>query len=71
MRSIIVFLDTQSWRRSTTIAELDDDDIAEIKSAMEHIISHFGEPLEAASINLAGIQDELEEVVEYARKYLN
>lgn len=51
------------------IAKLDDD-IAEIKSAMEHIISHFREPLEAASINLAGIQDELE-VVEYARKYVS
>ena len=54
------------------IAKLDEnDDIAEIKSAMEHIISHFREPLEAASINLAGIQDELEEVVEYARKYVS
>ena len=61
LRSILVFLDTQSWVCA-------DDN--EIKAAVEFIISHFREPLEAAHINLASIQDELEEIVDYARCYL-
>ena len=62
LRSILVFLDTvQSWVCA-------DDN--EIKAAVEFIISHFREPLEAAHIKLASIQDELEEIVDYARYYL-
>ena len=61
LRSILVFLDTQSWVCA-------DDN--EIKAAVEFIISHFGEPLEAAHINLASIQDELEEIVDYICKVL-
>ena len=37
---------------------------------MEYITSHFREPLEAKGVVLAGIQDEIEEIVQYARKYL-
>lgn len=44
----------------------DDNDMAEIKSAVEHLSSHFREPLEA-EVNLACIQNEIED---YARSYL-
>ena len=38
---------------------------------MEILISKFREPLQAKGATLAGIQGELEEVVEYGRKYLS
>ena len=70
MRSILVFLDTQSWvpRNEGSVSE---DDLTEIYAAVEYITSHFREPLEAAGVTLASIQDELQEIVDYARKYLN
>ena len=71
LRSVLAFLDTQSWchpPRST--ADTEEDDMAEIKQAVEYISTHFREPLEAASVNLASIQDKIEEVVDYARNYL-
>ena len=45
------------------------DDMEEIRLAVDCISSHFREPLEAKCVNLANIQDELEEIVTYARKY--
>ncbi len=33
--------------------------------------SHFREPLDVVCANLASIQDEVEEVIDYARKYLS
>ena len=41
LRAILVFLDTCSW------ASRADDDMAEIRAAVEHIITVFREPLEA------------------------
>ena len=69
LRSILVFLDTQSW----VLPEGDDSDtiFSEIFSALEYIASHFREPLEAVGADLALIYDELEECVGYARKYLS
>ncbi len=37
---------------------------------MEHIISLFRAPLEAKGMCVASVQDELEDVVDFARKYL-
>ncbi len=65
LRSILVF---QSWCKS---GDSEDDDLDEINDAVEYITSHFREPLEAVGMNLSSIQDEIEEVVDYARKYLN
>jgi hypothetical protein len=44
--------------------------MASIKSAVEYLSTHFREPLEAAGVSLASIQDEIEEAVDYARNYL-
>ena len=75
LRAIIVFLDTQSWRPRSRSEDSDsddeEDDLSEIKEAVECITSHFKEPLEAKGVTLANIQDEVEEVVPYARKYLS
>ena len=68
LRSALAFLDTQSWCCSQ--ADTDEDDMASIKSAVEYLSSHFREPLEAAGVSLASIQDEIEEAVDYARNYL-
>ena len=48
-----------------------DNNCSEIIDAVEYISSHFRQPLEAVSANLATVQDELEEVVDYARKFLS
>lgn len=73
LRAILVFLDTQGWRLSPSDSEDEegDGDLAEIKEAVEYITSHFREPLEAESVDLPNIQDEIEEIVLYARKYLS
>ena len=66
LRSIIT--DTQSWAQNVNA---DTDDIADILSAVECITTHFREPLLAVGTNLATIRDEVEEIVEYARRYLS
>ncbi len=62
-RSILVVLDTQSWRCSSGRETEEDDDLKEIREAVEFITSHFREPLEAKGVSLASIQDEIEEIV--------
>ena len=49
----------------------DDDGLTEITSALDNIISVFREPLQAKGCNFSSIVDEIEEIIEYARKYLN
>ena len=74
LRAILVVLDTHSWACQTGgVLEEDeiDDDTAEVKEAVEYITAHFREPLETTGVSLATIQDEAEEVVHYARKYLS
>ena len=44
--------------------------MAEIKAAVEHIITVFRAPLESRGVCIATIQDEVDEAVEYARRYL-
>ena len=79
MRSILVFLETQNWQKSFRQSKdsnddhdgmLDLDDFAEVRAAVEYIISIFRIPLEAKGKCVALIQDEVEDVVSYARKYL-
>ena len=41
------------------------------KNAAEHIITHFRISLESKAVALAAIQDEIEEIVDYAHKYLD
>ena len=70
--AILVLLDTQSWQSSPAGEHSDteeEDDLIEIREAVEYITSHFREPLEAKGVDLANIQDELEQII--ARKYLS
>ena len=75
LRAILVLLNTQSWHllhsddHSDTKKE--ENDQAEIEEAAEYATSHFRKPLEAKDVTLASFQVEIEEIVPYARKYLN
>ena len=83
LRSLLAFLETQNWAvRSTVhgtdtdVNEMDDltdvdSSLVEVKRAAEHIITHFRVPLESKGVLLATIQDEVEEIVHYGRKYLD
>ena len=65
LRSAISFLDTQTWCRAK------EDVIDEVKVALEYIISNFRLPLEVKHVQLAGIHDKVEEIVHYAKQYMN
>lgn len=69
MRSILLFLDTQSWQDSEG-SSADDDHLSEIKSALISITDVFRAPLEAKGADLTSILDEIEDIVDYARTYL-
>ena len=79
LRSILLFIDTQGWqvkssRTDTGMSDSDDggeDNLDGIKSAMENITSAFRVPLEAKGVNLSSLHDEIEEVVDHARRYLS
>ena len=72
LRAIIVFLDTKGWSVQTTARDGDtEDDLTNLKEAVEYITLHFREPLEAKGVDLSNMQDEVEEIVLYARRYLN
>ena len=70
LRAVLAFIDTQNWNALPN-EENHDVGLVEVREAVELISSEFREPLEAKQVDLAGIQDEVEEVVLYARKYLN
>ena len=77
LRSMIVFLDTRSWAvRSVSNTEEEEelgysDDKAHIKDAVENILITFREPLEAKGMSVFSMQDELEEIVDFYRQYLD
>ena len=72
LRSIIIFLDTRSWAKRSSHSEDDElDDRTYIKEAMEYILTIFREPLEAKGMSIFSLQDELEEVVDFYRQYLD
>jgi hypothetical protein len=80
LRAILVFLDTQTWRymipanqesesqQSDSETTPEDKALSEVLAAVELIATMFKEPLQASGVNLFGLQDEMEEVVEYARQ---
>ena len=49
LRSILLFIDTQGWqvKLSSTNTGMSEDNLDEVKSAMENTISAFRVPLEA------------------------
>ena len=79
LHSILLFIDTQGWQvksSSTNTGMSDSDGVEEdnldgIKSALESITSTFRAPLEAKEVNLSSLHDEIEEVVDHARRYLS
>ena len=75
LRSILVFLDTHSWAApavgSSSKTGKEMTDMAEIREAVEHVISVYREPLEAKGACLSSLDDELEEAVQFCRRYLN
>ena len=68
LRSILVFLDIQSWFGSL---DKEKDGFNEVIEAVEHIIIHFREPLESKGGDMSSIHDEVEEAVQYARKFFS
>ena len=65
------FRDTRSWntpRISINSADVWSDGKAEIREAMEYIVTIFREPLEAKDTWIFSLQDEIDEIVD--RKYL-
>ena len=74
LRAILAFVDTQNWHASVSPSEVEGEDdarLSEVREAVELITSEFKEPLEAKAVDLASIQDEVEEIVLYARKFLS
>ena len=78
LRSLLVFLETETyakWSRAPNSDEDDDIDedcsLVEVREAVEKIAAHFRIPLEAKGVSLVTLQDEVEEIVEYARTYLD
>lgn len=78
LRSILVFLDTQNWQcheaetdDSSGSGSEDDACLAEIQTAVSTITEFFQASLEAKGIELCSIQDEVDDAVLFARKYLN
>ena len=70
LRALLAFLETQSWQKKDT-GDDGEEDMADIRASVQCLISTFRIPLESRGVCIATIQDELEEAVEYARKYLS
>ena len=73
LRAILLFLETQSWLQRNDPSNDDpdgDDGLANIRAASDLIITAFRAPLESKGVALETIQEELEEAVGYARRYL-
>ena len=80
LRAILVFLDTQTWRPLSAVSgesdsesesSANDKSLAEVTVAVDLIATTFREPLEAVGVNLLTLQDQITEVVVYARNYLS
>ena len=68
LRSILVFLDTQNQFDSL---DKEKDGFTEFIEAMEYIIEHFRELLEAKVCDMSSILDEVKDAVQYARKFFS
>ena len=73
LHSIVVFVHTCSWvvGSSSDTSEEMADDMANIRAAVEHIITVFRKPLQAKGACLSLLNDELEEAVQFCRRYLD
>ena len=71
LRSLLVFIETKGWSCRETDDEDEDKCMAEVKDAVEHITSVFRSPLEAKGVAIESVLDEVEETVDYARRYLS
>ena len=69
LRALFAFLVTQNWQERHTGND-SEEDLADIRVAVECLISTFRAPLESRGVCMATIQDELQDAIEYARKYL-
>ena len=65
LKAFLVFIVTQNWQKKES------EDMVEMKSAVETINSQFSKPLEIKGFSLTMVYDELDDVVGYARKFLN
>jgi len=77
LRSVLLFLNTQSWQsKEPEPEELEnsasgiDDRLIEVKAAFVSITDIFRAPLQAKGVDLTAILDEIEDIIEYARTYL-
>ena len=71
LRSLLVFVETQSWMKRSSSEEDGDVSMIEVKRALEHIFGAFHQPLKSQKINLLTLQYEIEDAVDYARMYLS
>ena len=73
LRALLVFLEIQSWMKRNVSGDEGDRDpaLAELKAAIELILSQFRDPLEGTGVNVSSLQDEIEDAVGYARQYLS
>ena len=64
LRSLLVFVETQSWMKRSSSEEDGDVSMLEVKRALEHIFGAFQQPLKSQKINLLTLQDEIEDAVD-------
>ena len=71
MRSILLFLDTQSWKDTSDDESTGSDSrLSEIKYFWVSISETFRSPLETKGVVLISSLDEMEDIVDYARTCL-
>ena len=69
LRTILVFIDTENWQQKDLLGS--DDGLSDIRTAVDKVLSMFLPPLEAKGMCAAVIQNEVENIVEHARRYLS
>jgi len=69
LQSIIAFIDTKNWIYK-------DDGVGgdftmfNVRESVDSLVTKFRDPLEAKGASLSSVQDEVEEIIEYSRKFL-
>ena len=80
LRSILVFLDTHSWTIPATATNDRDerideatfnDDKKEIREAVQYVAAILWKPLEAQGATLFALDDKVDEIIDYCRKFVN
>ena len=78
LRALLVFIETQSWMKKASTescdleveSEFDDPSLTEVKIAIEQGFLSFIDPLEARGVSLSSLLDDIEDAIDYARRYL-